>query len=79
LDGTGSWPISQRVLRFYGIDDFSEIEDEFQVRNIPVYNVQNDGSKSFKKEIERLAQNLFYPHLEKKNTGKLPTAVSIVI
>jgi hypothetical protein len=79
LNGTGSWPISQMVLRFYGIDDFSEIKDIFKVRNIPVYDLQNDGSEFFEKELESLAQNLFYSYLEKNNANKLPDAVSIVI
>lgn len=50
LDGTVSWPLQNKILQFYGNDDFAEIEDIFQKMGIPVIEVVNDGDHSFFEE-----------------------------
>jgi len=60
LDGTTSWPIQRKILQFYGYDDFSEIEDVFRDRNIPIFEIANDGSSAlFEKKLDSVFRRLF--------------------
>ncbi len=60
-EGTAFWLKDEKVLRFYGRDDFSEIEALFQKIGIPIHTVQNDGSSHFYEQLERIAAALFLP------------------
>ncbi len=59
--GTAFWLKDERVLRFYGHDDFAEIEDLFQACNIPVHSLVNDGRNHFYECLETIANTLFFP------------------
>lgn len=61
--GTAFWQKDERVLRFYGRDDFSEIKGLLQAAGIPIYNLKNDGGSSFYKGLKKIAGVLFLPRL----------------
>lgn len=57
--GTAFWQKDERVLRFYGRDDFFEIEDRFQSTSIPIYTLENDGGNCFYDYLEIVADAIF--------------------
>lgn len=59
--GTAFWKKDERVLRFYGRDDFDEIKDRFQSVNVPIHTIENDGESCFFQYLEILASTLFLP------------------
>ena len=61
--GTAFWQKDERVLRFYGRDDFSEIKGLFQAAGIPIYTLKNDGGNSFYKGLAKIAGAIFLPRL----------------
>lgn len=57
--GTAFWQKDERVLRFYGLDDFVEIEGQLKAAGISIYPLNNDGGGSFYKILESIADELF--------------------
>jgi hypothetical protein len=57
--GTAFWQKDERVLRFYGRDDFSEIEDHLDAAGICIHPLDNDGGTSFFNSLESIAEELF--------------------
>ncbi|SRR6266571_3353982 len=53
------WLKDERVLRFYGNDDFSEIEGMFRAASVPIYTIINDGKYGFYNNLESVADKLF--------------------
>ena len=53
---TGSWSIDQRVINFYGYDDFLEsgLEMLFKAQNIPIHEIKNDGTYHFFEHLQEL-------------------------
>jgi hypothetical protein len=61
--GTVFWQKDERILGFYGCDDFSEIESLFRELAIPIYSIQNDGDKHFYTHLKSVAEKLFLPSI----------------
>lgn len=61
--GTAFWQKDERILRFYGADDFSEIEGLLQAADITIHKLKNDGGNSFYKGLAKIAGALFLPRL----------------
>jgi hypothetical protein len=61
--GTAFWKKDEKVLRFYGYDDFYEIESLFLDAGIPIYTIENDGGDSFYNNLEAIADTLFLPSI----------------
>ena len=57
--GTASWLKDERVLRFYGDDDFFEIDSILRNANIPIYTFTNNGGPEFFNLLENTAKSLF--------------------
>src|SRR6266566_4233190 len=57
--GTAFWQKDERVLKFYGRDDFSKIKRFFKKTGIPVYNVKNDGERYFFESLEKEVEVIF--------------------
>jgi hypothetical protein len=55
--GTASWLKDERIIRFYGRDDFSEIECLF--KGIPIHKIENDGTPSYFQKLDVAAQAIF--------------------
>ncbi len=64
--GTAFWLKDEKVLQFYGRDDFSEIEKLFQDTGIPIYTIENDGGNRFFESLQKIAVALFLPSINKK-------------
>jgi hypothetical protein len=58
--GTAFWQKDEKVLRFYGSDDFSEVELLLKEACIPIHTVINDGGSSFYKYLETVANSLLF-------------------
>ena len=58
-NGTAFWQKDERVLRFYGRDDFLAIEGLFRKANIPVYSIKNYGNRYFYEQLGTVANRLF--------------------
>ena len=61
--GTAFWLKTEKVLRFYGRDDFIEIEDLLWNAGIPVRNLNNDGGQAFYKILAEVAPAIFLSDL----------------
>ena len=57
--GTSSWKRSETMLRLFGQDDFSEIEDLFRNAGITTYTLDNEGGNFFFEQLNKLACTLF--------------------
>jgi hypothetical protein len=57
--GTAFWKKDDRVLRFYGRDDFSKLKYVFRKAGIPVHNVKNDGGRYFFESLEKKVEVIF--------------------
>jgi hypothetical protein len=68
-NGTAFWQKDERVLRFYGHDDFSKIESELKAAGIFIYTIENDGGDNFYKNLELKVNEIF--ETEKATVGKL--------
>lgn len=58
-NGTAFWQKDERVLRFYGRDDFIEIQSLFEKAGIKVYTINNIGSSRFFEDLE-ITANMIY-------------------
>jgi hypothetical protein len=58
-NGTAFWQKDERVLRFYGCDDFIEIQSLLEKTGITVYTIKNIGSSRFFEDLE-IAANMIY-------------------
>lgn len=65
--GTAFWLKDERVLRFYGRDDFIEIEGLFQDIDIPVHVLKNDGGSSLFTYLEMVTDELFTSRIDEAN------------
>lgn len=54
------WLKDERVLRFYGFDDFSEIEGLFETASASIHTIENDGGNHFYTYLEALGDALFH-------------------
>ena len=57
--GAAFWLKDEKVLRFYGRDDFIEIEGLFRKAEIEVYTIENNGSWYFYEQLGTVANGLF--------------------
>lgn len=64
-NGTAFWQKDERVLRFYGKDDFAEIKDLLEAHNIDIHTIENNGDTSFYHKLPAVADEIFA-------TGKTP-------
>ncbi len=55
---TASWLIDERVLQFYGYDDFFEIQGLFDSSGVTVHDIKNDGSVFFFDRLNCLSKEL---------------------
>ncbi len=62
-NGTAFWQKDERVLRFYGCDDFSRIKRLFRKAGIPIYTIKNDGGTRFFGRLGKVANALFPPNM----------------
>lgn len=60
-NGTAFWQKDERVLRFYGQDDFIEIQGLLEKAGIKVCTIKNNGSNLFFEDLERAANMIFLP------------------
>jgi hypothetical protein len=58
-NGTAFWQKDERVLCFYGRDDFLEIEGLFRKATIPIYTIENYGSRYFYEQLGTVENGLF--------------------
>ena len=67
-EGTGKWQKSDKVLNFYGRDDFEEsgMKQLFLDAGIPVYEVVNDGTPRFFRRLEAVFVKIFGKKAETK-------------
>lgn len=65
--GTAFWQKDERVLRFYGKDDFAEIKDLLEAHDIDIHTVENNGDDCFYHKLASVADIIFV-------TGKTPVA-----
>lgn len=70
--GTASWLKDERILNFYGKDDFSEIESVFRNADIPIYPVKNDGTCTFFNLLKIAAETIFTASLVEDNEILVP-------
>lgn len=61
--GTAFWLKNERILRFYGFDDFDQIEDRLQAAGVSIYALENDGGSRFYQSLESVANALFLPSM----------------
>jgi hypothetical protein len=60
-NGTAFWQKDERILRFYGRDDFFEIEGLLEKAGITVCTIKNNGSSCFFEDLETAADMIFSP------------------
>ena len=70
--GTASWLKDERILKFYGKDDFPEIESVFRNADIPIYSIKNDGTCSFFNLLKIAAETIFTRNLVENNEILVP-------
>lgn len=59
-NGTAFWQKDERVLQFYGRDDFIEIQGLLEKADITVYTIKNIGSRCFFEDLEIAAKKIFF-------------------
>lgn len=59
--GTAFWKKDEKVLQFYGLDDFNEIKEQLFPAKIRIYKLNNDGEgkESFFKNLDLIVNDLF--------------------
>lgn len=72
-EGTASWPLSDTAMNIFGEDDFAAIRHEFLSREVPVYEIPNDGNQSLRQELHAIKHELFpnnYQSVERPTGGR---------
>jgi hypothetical protein len=57
--GTAFWQKNERVLEFYGKDDFFEIEGLLENAGISICMIENNGNSYFFENLEKVANKIF--------------------
>jgi hypothetical protein len=58
-NGTAFWQKNERVLEFYGEDDFCEIEDLLKDAGINISMIENNGNSCFFETLDKIAPKIF--------------------
>lgn len=69
--GTAFWLKDERILRFYGRNDFDEIKDQLQAAGVSIHTLENDGGSRFYQYLEAVASALFLPSISTFIAGSL--------
>lgn len=72
-EGTASWKLSDAAMNIFGEDDFEAIQHEFLSREVPVYEIHNDGDEGLREALHVLKSELFpnyYGSIEGQKGGR---------